>query len=98
LFSDTTTITVTFTKSVMYCFRLYILPNSVSSNVPNNLQMWLRQDVDNNNDSEFQLMKRKLVHDLEEIEQGKTYIYEFYSFCTVSLCGAILMNWYLCRT
>ena len=82
----------------MYCFRLYILPNSVSSNVPNNLQMWLRQDVDNNNDSEFQLMKRKLVHDLEEIEQGRTYIHEFYSFCTVSLCGAILMNWYLCRT
>jgi len=49
---------------------LYILPNSVSSNVPNNLQMWLRQDVDNNNDSEFQLMRRKLIHDLEEIEQG----------------------------
>jgi hypothetical protein len=73
--SDTTTITVTFTKCVTYCFRLYILPNSVSSNVPNNLQMWLRQDVDNNNDNEFQLMRRKLIHELEEIEQGRMYLW-----------------------
>jgi hypothetical protein len=64
----------TFMKSVMYGFRLYVLPNSVSSNVPNNLQKWLRYDVDNNNDYEFQLMRRKLIQELEEIEQGITLI------------------------
>jgi hypothetical protein len=57
----------------VYGFRLYIPPNSVSSNVPSNLQKWLRHDVDNNNDYEFQLMRRKLVQELEEIEQGTTY-------------------------
>ncbi|XP_021927629.1 uncharacterized protein LOC110833627 isoform X2 [Zootermopsis nevadensis] len=49
---------------------LYVSSNSLSSNVPNNLQKWLRHDVDNNNDYEFQLMRRKLIQELEEIEQG----------------------------
>ncbi|KAJ9599065.1 hypothetical protein L9F63_010457, partial [Diploptera punctata] len=43
--------------------------NQISTN-PTNLQKWLRQDVDNNNDVEFQLIKTKLIHELEEIEQG----------------------------
>jgi hypothetical protein len=77
LVTDTTTITFTFAISFIYCFRLYILPNSVSSSVPNNLQVWLRQDVDNNNDNEFQLMRRKLIHELEEIEQGRSYLWIF---------------------
>jgi hypothetical protein len=70
-------VTCAFTKSVMHCFRLYVPPNSVSKNIANNLQMWLRQDMDNN-DSEFHLMRRKLVQELEEIEQGITS-HEFYS-------------------
>lgn len=48
---------------------LYIPPNSVSRNIANNLQMWLWQDMDNN-DNEFHLMRRKLIQELEEIEQG----------------------------
>jgi hypothetical protein len=67
-------ITFICTKLVTYHFRLYIPPNSVSSSVPNNLQKWLRQDVDNNNDYEFQLMRRKLIRELEEIEQGTSYL------------------------
>jgi hypothetical protein len=73
LVTNTTVPMFTFNKSAANCFRLYILPNSVSSSVPNNLQMWLRQDVDNNNDNEFQLMRRKLIHELEAIEQGRSY-------------------------
>jgi hypothetical protein len=67
-----------FTKSGMHCFRLYVPPNSVSRNIPNNLQMWLWQDMDNN-DSEFQLMRGKLIQELDEIEQGTTS-HKCYSF------------------
>lgn len=49
---------------------LYIPQNSTERNVPDNLQKWLRQDVDNNNDYEFQLMRMKLIQELDEIEQG----------------------------
>ncbi|PSN40391.1 hypothetical protein C0J52_18172 [Blattella germanica] len=52
---------------------LYAPPNSIAGHVsanPTNLQKWLRQDVDNNNDVEFQLIKTKLIHELDEIEQG----------------------------
>jgi hypothetical protein len=65
-------VTCAFTKSVMHCFRLYVPPNSVSKNIANNLQMWLWQDVDNN-DNEFHVMRRKLIQELEAIEQGTTY-------------------------
>jgi hypothetical protein len=72
LFLVTMHVTCASTKSVMHCFRLYVPPNSVSRNIANNLQMWLWQDVDNN-DNEFQLMRRKLIQELEEIEQGTIY-------------------------
>ncbi|XP_069679434.1 SLAIN motif-containing protein 2-like isoform X2 [Periplaneta americana] len=49
---------------------LYIPQNSTGRNVPDNLEKWLRQDIDNNNDYEFQLMRRKLIQELDEIEQG----------------------------
>jgi hypothetical protein len=78
LFIITIYVTCTFTTSVMHCFRLYVLPNSISRNIANNLQMWLWQDMDNN-DSEFQIMRRKLIQELEEIEQGITS-HKFYSF------------------
>lgn len=65
---------LTLTKAVTYGCRLYVSSNSLSSNVSNNLQEWLRHDVDNNNDYEFQLMRRKLIQELEEIEQGITLI------------------------
>lgn len=78
LFLITISVTCAFTESVVLCFRLYVPPNSVSRNIANNLQIWLWQDMDNN-DSEFQLLRGKLIQELEEIEQGTTS-HEFYSF------------------
>jgi hypothetical protein len=72
LFLIATYITSAFTKFVMHCFRLCVPPNSVSKSIAINLQVWLQQDVDNN-DNEFQPMRRKLIQELEEIEQGTSY-------------------------
>jgi hypothetical protein len=76
-------ITCVFSESVTLCFRLYVPPNSVPRNIANNLLTWLWQDVDTN-DNEFQLMRRKLIQDLEETEQGTTYLQSFTFFLTSS--------------
>jgi hypothetical protein len=86
-------ITCAYTKSVTLCFRLYIPPNSVPRNIANNLLIWLWQDVDTN-DNEFQLMRRKLIQELEETEQGTTYsqLFTFFlisSYPEVHACNVV---------
>nr|CAD7259747.1 unnamed protein product [Timema shepardi] len=52
------------------CNRLYSPPLNAENSVPSNLQKWVRQDIDNNNDYEFQMTRRMLIKKLEDIEQG----------------------------
>nr|CAD7573303.1 unnamed protein product [Timema californicum] len=49
---------------------LYSPPLNAENSVPSNLHKWVRQDIDNNNDYEFQMTRRMLIKKLEDIEQG----------------------------